>query len=155
MRFYKRHKTDVVFWVDNPEIIGEHLFSFDKINIYNLFSDYPNCLSQREKEIFDKENPYWADFFKDRTYYNDLKNKTIFDFCKDKRMISDIIIVSKDAYLRELASCPLLNAHTLIEYAEIVGNRDLLNAVKAQYKQELDVENNEYSQSVKKKISKF
>lgn len=143
MRFYKRHKTDVVFWVYNPEIIGEHLFSFDKTKIYNLFSDYPNSLSPCEKEIFDKENPYWADFFKDRAYYNDLKNKTIFDFCKDGRMISDIIIVSKDTYVRELESYPLLNAHTLIEYAEIVGNNDLLNAVKVQYKQELEVENNE------------
>lgn len=143
MRFYKRHKTDVVFWVDNPETIGEQLFSFDKTKIYNLFSDYPNSLSPCEKEIFDKENPYWADFFKDRVYYNDLKNKTIFDFCKDERMISDIIIASKDAYVRELKSYPLLNAHTLIEYAEMVGNNDLLNAVKAQYKQELEAENNE------------
>lgn len=75
--------------------------------------------------------------------YSNLKNKTIFDFCKDESVISDIIIVSKDAYLHELASYPLLNAHTLIEYAEMVGNKDLLNAVKTQYGQELEAENNE------------
>lgn len=37
-----------------------------KIKIYNLFKDYPYNLTSEEKEIFDKENPYWADFFKDR-----------------------------------------------------------------------------------------
>lgn len=75
--------------------------------------------------------------------YSNLKNKTIFDFCKDESMISDIIIISKDAYLHELSSYPLLNAYTLIEYAEIIGNKDLLNAVESQYKKELDAENNE------------
>lgn len=44
------------------------MFSFDKIKVYNLFSDYPYALTQSEKEIFDKENPYWKEFFKDREY---------------------------------------------------------------------------------------
>ena len=38
--------------------------SFDKKKIYNLFADYPHNLTAEEKEIFDKENPYWCDFFK-------------------------------------------------------------------------------------------
>lgn len=75
--------------------------------------------------------------------YNNLKGKTIFDFCKDEKMISDIIIVSKEDYLNELKSYPLLNAHTLIEYAEKTNNKDLLNAVTQQYKKELEEENNE------------
>ncbi len=53
-------------WVDNPESVGERLFTFDGKKIYNLFRDYPFALSSEEKEIFDNENPYWADFFKDR-----------------------------------------------------------------------------------------
>lgn len=53
-------------WVDNPERIGERLFTFDGKKIYNLFRDYPYALSLAEKEHFDKENPYWAEFFKDR-----------------------------------------------------------------------------------------
>ena len=39
-------------------------FDFDKVKIYNLFADYPHNLTPEEKEIFDKENPYWCDFFK-------------------------------------------------------------------------------------------
>ena len=77
--FYKENENNQVWWVahyiqldENKElsednidkIIGEQLFSFDKKKIYNLFTDYPHNLTKEEKEIFDKENPYWADFFK-------------------------------------------------------------------------------------------
>ena len=60
--FYKEHKTDKVYWVDNSGTMGEFLFSFDKKKIYNLFRDYHN-LSEREKAIFDRENEYWKKFF--------------------------------------------------------------------------------------------
>ena len=66
VRFYKEKKTDKIWWVDNPEVIGELLFSFDKKKIFNLFQDYPWELSAEQKAIFDRENPYWADFFRDR-----------------------------------------------------------------------------------------
>ncbi len=46
--------------------IGEWLFSFDKKKIYNMFRDYPHNMTMEEVEIFDKENPYWKDFFSDR-----------------------------------------------------------------------------------------
>ena len=75
--------------------------------------------------------------------YSNLKNKTIFDVCKDESLISDIIIVSKETYMKELKSYPLLNAYTLIELAELTNNKKLLDAVNAQYKQELESENNE------------
>jgi len=66
LNFYKNEPTDTIFWVDNPETKGEFLFTFDKKKIYNLFADYPHNLTQQEKAIFDKENPYWVEFFKDR-----------------------------------------------------------------------------------------
>ena len=61
--FYKNKETDVIWWVDNIEYRGQHLFSFDKVKIYNLFSDYPHNLTSEEVEIFNEENPYWRDFF--------------------------------------------------------------------------------------------
>ena len=53
--FYKKNENDVIWWVDNIDKVGEHLFSFDKKKIYNLFSDYPHNLSKEEVEIFNKE----------------------------------------------------------------------------------------------------
>jgi len=50
----------------NEELIFEQNFSFDKKVIFNLFEDYPHNLTDEQKELFDKENPYWADFFKNR-----------------------------------------------------------------------------------------
>jgi uncharacterized Zn finger protein len=67
LEFYKKNDNDTVFWIDNVEHIGEHLFSFDKKKIYNLFADYPHNLTEEEKRIFDKENPFWRDFFADRS----------------------------------------------------------------------------------------
>jgi len=64
--FYKENETDTIWWVDTPGRIGEFLFSFDKKTVFNLFRDYPEKLTPEQKRIFDKENPYWADFFKDR-----------------------------------------------------------------------------------------
>lgn len=64
--FYKNNETDQIWWVDNLETFGEHLFSFDKKHIYNLFADYPYNMTDAEVEIFDKENPYWADYFRHR-----------------------------------------------------------------------------------------
>lgn len=53
-------------WVDNPDTIGEMLFSFDGKKIFNLFRDYPYALTKEQKQAFDAQNPYWAEFFKDR-----------------------------------------------------------------------------------------
>ena len=74
--------------------------------------------------------------------YSNLKNKTIFDFCNDEQMIADVV-VSKEDFLRDVKEYPLLNANVLIEYAELTNNKDLLQAVKNQYKKELEAENNE------------
>ena len=64
-RFYKEKPTDKIWWVET-NAIGVWEFSFDKKKIYNMFRDYPWKLRKEEKEIFDKENPYWVNFFKDR-----------------------------------------------------------------------------------------
>ena len=53
-------------WIEDSNTVGEMLFTFDGKTIYNLFQDYPNNLTPEQKELFDKENPYWADFFSEK-----------------------------------------------------------------------------------------
>lgn len=64
--WYKNDSGDKIWWKDNPDIVGEWVFSFDKEVEFNMFRDYPYKLSAEQKKIFDEENPHWADFFKDR-----------------------------------------------------------------------------------------
>lgn len=63
---YKNNSSDKIWWVDNPEELGVLEFTFDREHIFNLFADYPWKLTPEQKAIFDQENPFWADFFKDR-----------------------------------------------------------------------------------------
>lgn len=62
-KFFKQNPDDLIWWVDTFKQDGLFEFSFDKKRIYNLFLDYPNHLTAEQKEIFDKENPFWAEFF--------------------------------------------------------------------------------------------
>ena len=59
-KFYKNNPSDVIWWVENSDTVGEWLFSFDNETILNLFADYPDKLTSEQKEIFDKENPFWG-----------------------------------------------------------------------------------------------
>lgn len=66
-KWYKENENSNVWWLDNgDDIKGVMIFSFDKRKQYNLFQDYPHNMSKDEVELFDKENPFWVDFFKDR-----------------------------------------------------------------------------------------
>lgn len=64
--WYKENEKDQIWWKDTSDKVGEFIFSFDKEKEFNLFADYPHKLTPKEKEIFDKENSYWKEFFKDR-----------------------------------------------------------------------------------------
>lgn len=65
-KFFKNNPEDKIFWVDTFDKDGEFTFTFDKKKIFNMFRDYPHNLTAQQKKIFDEENPYWKDFFKDR-----------------------------------------------------------------------------------------
>ena len=65
-RFYKKKDNDKIWSVEEIGYIGKLLYSFNKKNIYNLWTDYPHNFTKEEKELFDKENPYWKEFFSDR-----------------------------------------------------------------------------------------
>lgn len=64
--FKKKNESDNIWWVVNTEEFGKMEFSFDKSKIYNLFRDYPHNMKPEEVIMFDAENTYWADFFKNR-----------------------------------------------------------------------------------------
>ena len=68
---YKKNEGDKIWWVDIIDKRGMHCFTFDKKKVFNVFRDYPWALTNDEKEIFDRENPYWADFFKNRPRHKD------------------------------------------------------------------------------------
>lgn len=79
------NKFSDIKWLDT-DTIGDYLFTFDGKTIYNLFADYPYELTEEELNIFNREEPYWSNFFRDRLREIDkLKNG---DY--------DYIIVSKD-----------------------------------------------------------
>lgn len=66
-KYFKNKPSDKIFWVDNVgETVGEFLFTFDKVKIYNMFEDYPDKMTPQEVEIFDQENPFWSEYFADR-----------------------------------------------------------------------------------------
>ena len=66
-KYFKNKPSDKIWWVNNVgETVGEFLFTFDKEKIYNMFRDYPDAMTPEEVAIFDRENPFWADFFSDR-----------------------------------------------------------------------------------------
>lgn len=72
-KFYKENPNDKIYWVSVYDREGEFLVSFDRKTVFNIFSDYPWKFTPEQKVLFDKENPYWASFFRDR---NDIKPLT-------------------------------------------------------------------------------
>ena len=61
--FYKKNEGDRIWWIFEPHRIGCPRFTFDKKKIFYLYRDY-HKMTKEQKELFDKENPFWADFFK-------------------------------------------------------------------------------------------
>lgn len=67
LHFSKATPENQVWEIENELRIGELLFSFDGKNVYNLWVDYPHNFTKEQKRIFDKEQPYWAKFFRHRS----------------------------------------------------------------------------------------
>ena len=66
-KYVKNEPTDKIWWLLDEDKTGEWVFSFDKKTNFNMFADYPDKLTAKQKALFDKENPFWADFFSDRS----------------------------------------------------------------------------------------
>ena len=80
---YKKNEGDKVWWVDDPNSGGNIMFTFDKKRFFYLFRDYPDKLTVEEWEIFNKENPYWVEFFEDRN--EEYEEKHLKEIAKNKR----------------------------------------------------------------------
>lgn len=59
--YFKKKETDSIWWRRDTDYVGRYIFSFDKSKDYNLYADY-RSLTKEQKEKFDKENPFWADY---------------------------------------------------------------------------------------------
>ena len=65
--FYKENPKDKTYWYNfHDGDIGTYVFSFDKKKVYYLFGDYPHNMTPEEVALFDKENPFWAEFLSSR-----------------------------------------------------------------------------------------
>ena len=55
-----------VWWLVGTGQKWKIVFSFDRKKQYILYRDYPYKLTAEEKAIFDAEEPFWANYFRDR-----------------------------------------------------------------------------------------
>lgn len=70
--YYKRKETDTILWTNGDEFLLDDgpFFTFDKKTFYTIFRDYPHNLTKEQLEIFDRENPDYAEW-----YAKKIKNK--------------------------------------------------------------------------------
>lgn len=59
-KWYKHDPDDTIWWLDNTsEVVGEWVFSFDKVETFNMFADYPEKLTPEQKESKRSISPIW------------------------------------------------------------------------------------------------
>lgn len=61
----KNEEGDIISWCSIKGQIGSTYYTFDGKKMYRLFGDYPDNLTPEEKKIFDRENPFWKEFFEE------------------------------------------------------------------------------------------
>lgn len=71
--------------------------------------------------------------------YTDLRNKTIFDFCTDEDVLDDLVgITDKEEYLHSLSYSGVSRWLNLLYFAEYSGNKELEEAVRDEFKDEIN-----------------
>lgn len=63
---FNDEECETIYRVRDLKHIGGVLISFDKITIYNLWTDFPQEFTPKQIETIQKEMPYWYNFFKSR-----------------------------------------------------------------------------------------
>ena len=122
--WYKNNDNDTIWWWEDDDI-GAHVFSFDRKKRINLFHDYPWGMTKAERRIFDEENPFWADYFRERV--EDWSTiDTTFDFTSELPEYWDGFWDRNDGLGG--GGCDPDNASpTLQEYHRIIWSRRLPN----------------------------
>ena len=64
--WYKKNENDKLWWLDSKDTEDKYVFSFDKKTKFYIYKDYPFALTTEQKAIFDRENPKWRDFLKEK-----------------------------------------------------------------------------------------
>ena len=59
--FHKNNESDLIWWTNPVDKVGSILFSFDKKQVFDFWSEYPDKLTPEQIEIFKKENPTLAE----------------------------------------------------------------------------------------------
>lgn len=71
--------------------------------------------------------------------YSNLHDKTIFDFCSDKKTLEELTaieFISKEECIRRYKEFPYANGFALLDYAEMTSNKSLEKAVNEQFKED-------------------
>lgn len=58
--FYKNNDGDLIWWTNPVDKVGPILFSFDKKQVFDFWSEYPDKLTPEQIKIFKRENPELA-----------------------------------------------------------------------------------------------
>ena len=61
-KWIKNNPKDKVWWLDIHQDKGTIVFSFDRKERFYLYREYFK-MNEEQQRIFDKENPFWANFF--------------------------------------------------------------------------------------------
>lgn len=155
-KFYKKNESDTIWWVNNPNEKGKMEFTFDKKTIYNLYQDYKN-LPQDLKEIFNKENPYWDEYFngKKETPSEEqqisMVEPKVINSELDKETLNDIKILTEiksksglDNLLKDFAvneSTGLIDINKALSIVEKNTIDEVIKSIKEHYDFDLDLQN--------------
>ena len=75
--------------------------------------------------------------------YDNLRNRTIYDFCNDPGILEEIAIIPKAKFLELLKDSPIRNGFSLLQLAEMTDNKELEKAVEKEYKEDFEAFFNE------------
>ncbi len=75
--------------------------------------------------------------------YDNLRNRTIYDFCDDPKILEEIAIIPKAKFLELLNDAPIQNGFSLLQLAEMTDNKELEKAVEKEYKEDFEAFFNE------------